>query len=225
MQNSFWLDRWQNHQIGFHQPEGQPMLRAHWSALGLASTARVLVPLCGKARDMAWLADQGHAVTGIELSATAAHEFFVESAREYGITRDGPFQRFSDGVIDILVGDFFDLSAERLARFDAWYDRAALIALPPTMREQYVAHLLGHLPPRARGLLITFAYDQALMEGPPFSVDDDAVHRLFRRGAAVDLLAQRHGPPASDKLRQQGLEETREGVYRVTIKRGPGLAP
>lgn len=221
MHSSFWFDRWQTHQIGFHQPDGQPMLHAHWASLELASTARVLVPLCGKARDMAWLADQGHAVTGVELSETAAHDFFTESARTYDISPDGPFQLFSDGVIDILVGDFFDLSADRLAGFDAWYDRAALIALPPTMRAQYVTHLLGHLPPRARGLLITFAYDQARMEGPPFSVDDDAVRRLINGRATIDLLAEHHGPPASDKLRQQGLEETREGVYRLTTRESP----
>lgn len=217
MQSSFWFDRWQNNQIGFHQPDGQPMLRAHWSALELPQGARVLVPLCGKARDMAWLAAQGYAVTGVELSETAAHDFFNESSREYSISQDGPFQRFSDGVVDILVGDFLQLSAERLARFDAWYDRAALIALPPTMREQYAAHLLAHLPSHARGLLITFAYDQSLMEGPPFSVDDDAVHRLMSGRATVDLLAERHGPPASEHLRQKGLDETREGVYRLTI--------
>lgn len=217
MQSKFWFDRWQTNQIGFHQPEGQPMLREHWSALELPPGAHVLVPLCGKTRDMAWLAAQGHAVTGVELSETAAHDFFSESAREYGITQDGPFQRFSDGVIDILVGDFFDLSVERLAYFDAWYDRAALIALPPDMREEYAAHLLTHLPPLARGLLITFSYDQELMDGPPFSVDDDAVRRLMNGRASVDLLAERHGPAGSDHLRQQGLDETREGVYRLTI--------
>lgn len=217
MQSNFWFDRWQTNQIGFHQPEGQPMLREHWPALELPHGAHVLVPLCGKARDMAWLAAQGHAVTGVELSDTAAHDFFSESARQYQITQDGPFQRFSDGAIDILVGDFFDLSVERLACFDAWYDRAALIALPPAMREDYATHLLEHLPPLARGLLITFAYDQSLMEGPPFSVDDDAVRRLMSGRAGVELLAERNGPPASDHLRQKGLDETREGVYRLTI--------
>lgn len=217
MQSSFWLDRWQNHQIGFHQPDGQPLLREHWPALGLADDAGVLVPLCGKTRDMAWLAAQGHAVTGVELSETAAHEFFSESKREYSISQDGSFQRFSDGLVDILVGNFFALPTEQLARFDAWYDRAALIALPPAMREQYVAHLLAHLPPHARGLLITFAYDQSLMEGPPFSVDDDVVQHLMHKRAGVDLLAERHGPPVSEHLRQKGLDETREGVYRLTV--------
>lgn len=217
MQHQFWFDRWQNNEIGFHQTDGQPLLRKHWSALELPASARVLVPLCGKTRDMAWLAEQGHAVTGIELSETAASDFFAESGVDYVVRQTGAFSCFSGGGIDILVGDFFELPAEQLAGFDAWYDRAALIALPPDMRQRYVDRLMRHLQPGTRGLLITFAYDPSVMDGPPFSVDDDAVHALMSGYARLEQLEQRRDLSIAHHLQRRGLSEARDSVYRLTV--------
>ena len=44
------------------------------SALGLAKGAAVLVPLCGKSLDLVWLAEQGHAVIGVELAEAFVKE-------------------------------------------------------------------------------------------------------------------------------------------------------
>ena len=37
----------------------------------------------------------------------------------------------------VFVGDFFDLTNSLLGAVDAIYDRAALVALPPDMRQAY----------------------------------------------------------------------------------------
>ena len=58
MDEAFWQRRWARNEIGFHLNEVNPYLRRHWPSLKLAQGARVLVPLCGKSLDMAWLADQ-----------------------------------------------------------------------------------------------------------------------------------------------------------------------
>lgn len=42
------------------------MLSKHYEDLKL-TPSQCLVPLCGKAVDMRWLFEQGHAVTGIDL--------------------------------------------------------------------------------------------------------------------------------------------------------------
>ncbi len=68
MTPDFWLERWQNHEIGFHMPQVQPALGKHWPRLNVAKGATVFVPLCGKSLDMAWLADEGYRVIGAELS-------------------------------------------------------------------------------------------------------------------------------------------------------------
>ncbi|MEQ8660123.1 MAG: thiopurine S-methyltransferase, partial [Gammaproteobacteria bacterium] len=68
MEPDFWLDKWASAQIGFHEPHPHPLLVAHWASLGLATGARVFVPLCGKSLDLCWLAAAGCTVVGIELA-------------------------------------------------------------------------------------------------------------------------------------------------------------
>ena len=60
MDHEFWLERWRTNQIGFHQAEFNARLVHHWPSLGVPKGARVFVPLCGKSRDMLWLAGAGH---------------------------------------------------------------------------------------------------------------------------------------------------------------------
>ena len=68
-----WLDRWREGNIGWHQNEGNKGLQQYWPKL--PNSSRVLVPLCGKTVDMAWLNRKGMDVTGVEISATAAKTF------------------------------------------------------------------------------------------------------------------------------------------------------
>ncbi len=57
---------------------------------------------------------------------------------------------------------------------DAVFDRAALVALPDTLRLRYAEHL--HAITRAAPqFLLTFEYDQTQMNGPPFSLPPDLV--------------------------------------------------
>ena len=68
MDADFWLQRWQEGQIGFHRSDVMPLLEKHWPSLQLPAGSRVLVPLCGKSLDMHWLAAQGHAVLSVDAS-------------------------------------------------------------------------------------------------------------------------------------------------------------
>src|SRR5690242_4352745 len=76
---SFWLERWERQQIGFHQRNINPRLLRFWPDLGLARGGAVFVPLCGKSTDMLWLHAQGHPVLGVELSPVAVAAFFTEN--------------------------------------------------------------------------------------------------------------------------------------------------
>lgn len=215
MNSEFWLDRWNNNEIGFHKTEIHPMLERHWGTLGLVPGSRVLVPLAGKTLDMRWLADQGYKPVGIELSALAAEAFFAENDLSFRRERRGAFDCLVGERVEIRVGNIFDLPVTELVRFEGFYDRAALIALPPDMRQRYVDHLMRGLRRGATGLLITLSYDRTLMNGPPFAVDDEDVGDLYGRYAHVDLLTERRGPPESDDLRRHGLKEARDGIYRI----------
>ncbi|TAN83969.1 MAG: thiopurine S-methyltransferase, partial [Gallionella sp.] len=190
MKKDFWLERWEREETGFHQGEVNPYLRQHWQKLHPAHGSVAFVPLCGKSHDMLWLCGRGHRVLGVELSAIAAQAFFEENGYTPHRSTSRKFERYEADGICILCGDFFDLCRDDLADVGAVYDRAALIALPPEMRERYARHLIHILPPATKILLITLDYPQAEMPGPPFAVSPGEVEALYREHAGVHLLAQ-----------------------------------
>jgi thiopurine S-methyltransferase len=53
MQASYWLQKWERGEIAFHESDTNLLLLNHMDQLKLASGSRVLVPLCGKTRDIA----------------------------------------------------------------------------------------------------------------------------------------------------------------------------
>ena len=56
MELTFWHERWQKKETGFHQPAVNELLQLYWPRLGVEAGAKVFVPLCGKSLDMVWLA-------------------------------------------------------------------------------------------------------------------------------------------------------------------------
>jgi thiopurine S-methyltransferase len=203
-----WLGRWRDGRIGFHEDRPNDLLVHH--AARLAGCRRVLVPLCGKSEDLAFLAARGHAVIGVELAEQAVRAFFAEHDLAPAVTPRGPLVAYEvgpgavwaaepgtadaaagpAGAITLLVGDFFAVTPELLGPVDALYDRAALIALPPELRPRYVARLRALVPAGAPALVITLEYDQAVMAGPPFAVLEPELRELYA-GAAVELLEER----------------------------------
>jgi thiopurine S-methyltransferase len=170
MKADFWHDRWAAQKIGFHQRNANALLVAHFAAIGLAPGGRVFVPLCGKTRDIAWLMAQGCRVVGAELSETAVQQLFAEIDIVPEVTAVGALTRYAVEGLDVFIGDIFALTSEDLGHVDAVYDRAALVALPDTMRGRYVDHVVA-ITGAVRQLVVTFTYDQALMNGD----DDGAV--------------------------------------------------
>ena len=218
MEPAFWHRKWADNQIGFHQAQPSPYLQRHWPALGLAAGSRVLVPLCGKSLDLVWLANQGHRVLGVELAEKAIEEFFQEQRLVAQVSQRGSFKVYQAGAIELWCGDFFELTAGDVADCSALYDRAALIALPPSMREQYATHLKRILPKDCHGLLITLDYDQAQMDGPPFAVLDDEVQRLFGQAWSLKILEDQDVLSESGKFLEAGVTRLEERVYRVSTR-------
>jgi len=187
MEHTFWLERWEQNQIGFHQAEINRYLSDHWAELGLEEGAPVFVPLCGKSLDMLWLREQGHPVLGVELSEKAVAAFFDENDISASISRDGAFAVYQAEELTLLTGDFFALTAAELDGVRAVYDRASLIALPPSMRQDYATHMATLLPAGAHILLVTMEYPEGVLEGPPFSVAEEEIHTLYAPYFTIDL--------------------------------------
>lgn len=210
MEPSFWHARWNSGRIGFHNDRPHPLLQQHWSRLSAAPAASVLAPLCGKSLDLTWLSQQGHRVIGVELSEVAAEAYFAEAGRQPRTFTVGNFQCWCDAGVAILVGDWFQLTTVVLQRTcdeisaswpSAVYDRAALVALPESMRERYVESLT-QLAGEAAWLLVTVEYDPALRGGPPFPLDERAVYGLHA-ARKVERVGQIDAP-----LRDIVVQET-----------------
>lgn len=191
MEPEFWQARWREGRIGFHQDRPSPLLVAHWDACGVAAGSRVFVPLCGKSLDMAWLAERGHRVLGVELSELAVAQFFQERGLTPQTQVSACGVHYLAGPFELICGDVFALDAQALIDCAGVYDRAALIALPPQLRQRYAAEMYTQLPHGCRGLLISLDYPQHEKQGPPFSVPDAEVDALFGADWRVQRLERR----------------------------------
>jgi thiopurine S-methyltransferase len=216
MEPEFWHERWRAGQIGFHQSAVDRSLRRHWPALGVADRpCRVFVPLCGKSLDILWLREQGHSVTGVEISATALEWFCLENgvpARRRALTR---FDVYEASNLQLFRGDFFSLTPDFLGDVAAVYDRAALISWAPGRREAYAKHIAELAPSGARMLLVTLEYPQPQMPGPPFSVPADEVARLYAPHFALEELSRVDALAGEERLRAKGLTRLDEVCYQL----------
>jgi thiopurine S-methyltransferase len=214
MEADFWHQRWQDNLIGFHQNEINPYLLEYWPQLELDEGSGVLVPLCGKSLDMLWLAER-YNVRGVELSPRAVEDFFAEQKLKPGRREEDGFSVCETTGITLYCGDFLNLSSSVLGNVSAVYDRAALIALPPVMRARYVSHLNSLCPAGTQMLLVTMAYNQTEMDGPPFSVEDAEIHQLFDAHWQVERLREDDILDNEVKFRERGLDRLCESIYRL----------
>ncbi len=121
--------------------------------------------------------------------------------------------KHSSPPFTIFQGDVFDLEAGTV-QADVWYDRAAMIAIPPSTRESYVQQIRQQTKAGAVGLLITFTYPQHEMDGPPFSLTDEDVFTLFSNGFDVELLERMDLEDEKDR----GLSCVTSSVFKITRK-------
>jgi thiopurine S-methyltransferase len=184
----FWLDLWQQGRIPFHKNEVHPDLITFWPSLQLKPKSTVLVPLCGKSRDILWFMQQGYHVVGIELCEQAVVQFFHEHQLSFTIENHKNCKKYLTDYLDLWVGDIFTIDKSLIPPVDAIYDRAALIALPQKIRSRYTALCLNWLKPQGVILLKTLSYDQNSMQGPPYSVSPEEVVQLYTASTTIQCL-------------------------------------
>lgn len=227
MEIEFWQERWENDQTGFHQDQVNPYLAWFYGKNGpdkeKRESLKVFVPLCGKSRDMVWLAQNSYEVFGVECSDKAVNAFFNENAISYRHASNDDsalYQSTETGIrpLEIYRGDFFSLQAEHLQGVTDVFDRAALIALPGDMRRAYADKMAALLPAGTRVLLVTLSYDQSEMAGPPFSVDEDNVTALFSEHFEVNKLLYKNIIDDEPRFRERGMSSLVETVYKLVRK-------
>lgn len=210
MDAAFWIKAWEEGRTNFHQQQYNPKLLQYFPELKPQKGQEVLVPLCGKTKDMVWLEELGLKVHGIELYEKAIESFFVEN-KLAPVTREevSHFNNYHYQNITLSCGDFFQLNES--SRYDFIYDRAALVALPEEMRKQYAEVIQRSLKYGGKCLLITFDYDQSKMDGPPFSVNSQEVYRLYQDNFKITLMESSNISSEGGKLSSVG--DVKQNVY------------
>ena len=235
MAKSYWAQLWTDGRLGFHKPSVNDSLLKHWHALAGEgdSPLAVLVPLCGKTHDLAWLAKQRgvSAVVGVEFVKQAVDEFVAEHP-ECKLRAGGPFGKYAYTVVDaqnrlsLWCGDIFDLPQD--GRFTRVWDRASLVALAPALRGAYVTAITGSLAPGGAILLQTLERAKGPAEvrqaGPPYSVSDGDVRALYGAAYDIKVLDTSDALPNNPRLKDAGLTQLVQRNYLLTRKKEIGKA-
>ncbi|HXZ47491.1 MAG TPA: methyltransferase [Usitatibacter sp.] len=149
----FWDLRYEARFVPWDAGKAPERLRAFVAASG--SPRRVLVPGCGSAADVAFLAESGWDVLGID---------FSRQALAAACAALGPRARH------LRHGDFFAPIPE--APFDVVYERAFLCALPRRLWEAWARRVAELVRPG--GALAGFFYFDEGDRGPPFPLHGQA---------------------------------------------------
>ena len=216
MTRTLWHDRWEQGRISFHKSDFNANLLEHWSDIATNPKANVFVPLCGKTRDMVWLAQQGHSVTGCELVELGVKAFFDDNLLTAEVTEQAELKLWQHAPFAIYQGDYFKIPKSAVDA-EYLYDRAALIALPKPMRAQYAEQLTKIAPNLKSGLLITLEFDDSHYDGPPFSVPENEVIELFNSEFDIEIVARHVTTDKPPIMRERNIEPV-EIVYKLVRK-------
>ncbi|MFT5757302.1 MAG: thiopurine S-methyltransferase [Alteromonadaceae bacterium] len=216
MKPSFWHKCWERNALGFHQETVQPFLEQFLLPRLTSTTQHVFLPLCGKSLDMVWLA-QKMKVSGSELSEIACRDFFQEKDLPFQQHQHHDFTIFSHQNIELWQGDFFKLLPAELGNIDWIYDRAALIALPMSMQQQYAQHLSHFISDQTSLFLISLEFPQEELAGPPFSISSLKVVQLFS-GFTVDCIAEQELTDKKFAQRTFNVSHLVERLYLIKKK-------
>ncbi len=213
MKKQFWLNSWDEggFKTSFHRPDIHPYILKYLTPEKLHGK-RLLVPLCGKSIDLVYFAQHAEHVVGVELSEKAIYQFFDE--QELPFTQEG--SRFESGNLTLLQMDFFALEPSDIGVIDWVYDRAALVALPLSMRLEYIQKIHYLLPPTAQQFINTLEYFPLQAE-PPFSISAAEVASYYGQHFEIEHL---ESPLVPDHglIRRWGLEFVKEHGFLLTRK-------
>jgi thiopurine S-methyltransferase len=215
MEKEFWKERWSLGQIGFHLGEVNPHLVRQFDRLPLLPASEILVPLAGKSLDLRFFTEEGHHVTAVELSGLAIEAFFEEQGLSATQSNEGSFIRYTTDQIVFLEGDFFELRPANLAPPTLVYDRAALVAMPPSMQDRYVKQLI-QLAQGAPIFLVTLDYPPNEMQGPPFPISASRVEALFSQTHAIEALDCRDELEQNPHFKDKGLTRFTESAWLLS---------
>jgi thiopurine S-methyltransferase len=215
MEENYWLNKWRMNDITFHENEVNADLIAFFETLQLNPGDSIFVPLCGKSKDMLWLAEKGLKVIGVELSPIACHEFFAELNITPNITTHTHYTKYQHENIELLCGDLFNLTSADFPIIHAVYDCKALIALPANLRKKYIDHIIKCVSHHIKILLLT-RESVCQVKPPPYPVSKAEVDLLYGDHFTVRTLKHTIITDIPERLIKKGYTEMTESVYLIS---------
>lgn len=215
MDENYWLNKWQINDIAFHEQAISADLIAYFNQLHLKPHDCIFVPLCGKSKDMLWLAEKGLHVIGVELSPIACHDFFAELNVTPEITNLSTFTKYQYHNIELLCGDLFNITSADLPIIHAVYDCKALIALPPDLRKKYIDHIVNCAGTNIQILLLA-RESSCDVKPPPYPVSKDEIYLLYGDYFTIEILKHTAINDIPERLRKKGYTEIIESVYLMS---------
>lgn len=213
MEKQFWIESWDEggFKTSFHRKEIHPYILEYLTPEKLKGK-RVLVPLCGKSVDLIYFKKYAAHVVGVELAEEAIGQFFEE--QNLSFRKDGAY--FESGNLTLINTDFFSLTSLEVGKIDLVYDRAALVALPFSMRLNYVEKIKEILPSNAQQFVNTLEYFPT-KEEPPFSISPEDLATYYGNTFEVEHLKS---PliPNHGLIRCWGLDYVKEHGFLLTRK-------
>ncbi len=231
-----WKLGWAAGRKGFHMSSVNENLKVNLddfigSDAKASSGARVLVPLCGKTRDMPFLASLGCQVVGVEGVTQAIDELDADLRSLDGAALSSPVKgdsfvtRSADigsGTLTVQQGDFFKLDqAEAKGSFQYCYDRASLVAIEPSDRKKYAAVCADMLQEGGKILLVTLEHDPFNKGrlGPPYTVSESDVRRLYSEKFDIETVSRKNLYENEPKWKTLGVSYMYENVFILTRRR------
>jgi len=134
---------------------------------------RAVVVGCGHGDDAALVASVGYRITAFDISASA-----IRAARE----------RYPEARIEFVTADLLHLPGAWTEAFDLVVESQTVQALPPSMREEVIAHVASLVAPG--GTLIAQAVaanEDDVYEGPPWPLTRSDIDQFAARLDPVEI--------------------------------------
>jgi len=220
MELSFWKSKWNKGETGFHMQEVYLPLKQYISHFNLSDLSTICVPLCGKSLDVLWLSEQqNYQIIAAEISGIAVNQMMKTSPYSFNKLQKGPFTVYKHDRLQIWEGDFMKLHPKWIPEIDLIYDKAALIALPSYQRTDYVRQIKSLIKRKGQIFQQTFEYNQSEMDGPPFSVPQKELQKLYGTAFDIELLYEKSANQLLQRFGKRGLQSyLKEKIYRLTPK-------
>ena len=194
-----WKHMWDINDLKFHQMTVYPDL-VKYESIFFKNHSKVFLPLCGKSLDMIYLADKGYDVYGCELVEKAVKSFFLENSISYKKNclenTDIISYKGNEKKITIYHGNILLLSSQLIGKFEAIWDRAALVAINILQRPNYANVLQDVMASDCKYLLNTFVLSGKEYEGPPHTVTEEDIEKLFGNFCNIKHLETKSANPS-----------------------------